>query len=107
MLNLMVVYVFLNREYVVDLVGKPGNLHGPDSSINGGSLSAVPSPFQISHLKEFQQPYRNNGLCCQLTNSKHTRAPPEDPFYSGMLCFSYLEDICSTTLSIRKQREAE
>lgn len=71
------------REYVVDLVGKPGNLHGPDSSINGGSLSTIPSPFQISHLKEFQQPYRKNGLCCQLTNSKHTRAPPEDPFYSG------------------------
>ncbi|XP_048439113.1 serine/threonine-protein kinase CTR1-like [Pyrus x bretschneideri] len=73
----------LLREYVVDLVGEPGNLHGPDSSINGGTLSSIPSPFQNSHLKESQQPYKDSGLFCQFTNSKHSWAPPEDPFYAG------------------------
>ncbi|KAB2616985.1 serine/threonine-protein kinase CTR1 [Pyrus ussuriensis x Pyrus communis] len=72
----------LLREYVVDLVGEPGNLHGPDSSINGGTLSSIPSPFQNSHLKESQQPYKDSGLFCQFTNSKHSWAPPEDPFYA-------------------------
>ncbi|KAK9109059.1 hypothetical protein Sjap_017119 [Stephania japonica] len=46
-----------SREYVVDLVGKPGNVHGPDSSINGALVSSMPSPFQISHLKGYQQTY--------------------------------------------------
>ncbi|XP_050379176.1 serine/threonine-protein kinase CTR1 [Argentina anserina] len=70
------------REYVVDLVREPGNVHDPDSSING-SLSSIPSPFQISHQKEFQHIYRDSGLCSQLINSKHTRPPPEDPLYPG------------------------
>ncbi|KAL8144096.1 hypothetical protein V2J09_017128 [Rumex salicifolius] len=43
------------REFVVDLVGEPGHLHGPDASINGGLLSSLPSPFQISHLNEDRQ----------------------------------------------------
>ncbi|OAY83077.1 serine/threonine-protein kinase CTR1-like [Ananas comosus] len=38
------------REYVVDLVGEPGNICDPDSSINGQLLSSLPSPFQVSHL---------------------------------------------------------
>ncbi|XP_062027815.1 serine/threonine-protein kinase CTR1 isoform X2 [Rosa rugosa] len=72
----------LVREYVVDLVGEPGNVHGPDSSING-SLSSISSPFQISQQKEFQRIYRDSGLCSQIINSKHTRPPPEDPLYPG------------------------
>ncbi|KAL9667900.1 hypothetical protein QQ045_002269 [Rhodiola kirilowii] len=44
-----------SREHVVDLVGKPGLVHSPDSSINGFLVSPIPSVFQISHLKEFQQ----------------------------------------------------
>jgi hypothetical protein len=47
----------INREYVVDLVGQPGNVHGPDSTINEAFLSSMPSPFQIPHLNESQQPY--------------------------------------------------
>ncbi|XP_057973897.1 serine/threonine-protein kinase CTR1 isoform X2 [Malania oleifera] len=58
------------REYVVDLVGEPGNIHGPDSSINGGLFSTMPSPFQISHLKEFRQPYVDNASCTQILNTK-------------------------------------
>ncbi|KAJ0653404.1 putative protein kinase TKL-CTR1-DRK-2 family [Helianthus annuus] len=38
----------LTREYVVDLVGQPGNFYNPDSSINGDILS---------HLKDAQQVY--------------------------------------------------
>ncbi|KAG7971975.1 hypothetical protein I3843_07G161600 [Carya illinoinensis] len=72
-----------SREYVVDLVGQPGNVHGPDSSINGGSLSSMPSPFQSSHLKESQQPYMDSASSCQIMNSDHTCAPPINPLFSG------------------------
>ncbi|CBI19282.3 hypothetical protein VitviT2T_027333 [Vitis vinifera] len=72
-----------SREYVVDLVGEPGNVHGPDSSITGGLLSSMPSPLQISHLKEYQQPYMDNESCCQIQNSKNTCIYPEDPLYLG------------------------
>ncbi|XP_044510478.1 serine/threonine-protein kinase CTR1-like [Mangifera indica] len=63
------------REYVVDLVGEPGNIHGPDSSINGGIFSSMPSPLQVSHLKGFQQPYTD-------TDSKNSGALQENPLYS-------------------------
>ncbi|KAK6257111.1 hypothetical protein QUC31_000570 [Theobroma cacao] len=72
-----------SREYVVDLVGEPGNIHGPDSSINGGFLSSMPSPFQISHLKEFQQPYMDNASYCQIEDSKNSCSPFENPLHSG------------------------
>ncbi|KAK3231073.1 hypothetical protein Dsin_002954 [Dipteronia sinensis] len=68
------------REYVVDLVGEPGNVHGPHSSINGGLASSIPSPFQISHLKEFQQPYTDNA---SITDSMHSTTFPENLLYSG------------------------
>ncbi|KAL6986798.1 hypothetical protein U1Q18_043401 [Sarracenia purpurea var. burkii] len=72
------------REYVVDLVGEPGNIHGPDSSINGGVLSSVPSPLQITHLKEFQYPYMDNALDFQTLNSTYKCTPPESSIiYSG------------------------
>ncbi|XP_022976053.1 serine/threonine-protein kinase CTR1-like isoform X2 [Cucurbita maxima] len=58
------------REYVVDLVGEPGNVHGPDSSINGGFQSSIPSPLHISHLKEFQEPYVESYLSHQTIESK-------------------------------------
>ncbi|KAH9690328.1 protein kinase domain-containing protein [Citrus sinensis] len=58
------------REYVVDLVGEPGNIHGPNFSINGGFLSSMPSPFQLSDLKEFQKPYMDNTSYCQLPDSR-------------------------------------
>ncbi|KDP41493.1 hypothetical protein JCGZ_15900 [Jatropha curcas] len=71
----------LSREYVVDLVGQPGNIHGPDSTINGGFVSSIPSPFQISHLKEFQNSYVDNATC-QLLSSKPS-AIPRIPQRSG------------------------
>ncbi|XVE60613.1 hypothetical protein DITRI_Ditri05aG0142200 [Diplodiscus trichospermus] len=72
-----------SREYVVDLVGEPGNIHGPDSSINGGFISSIPSPFQISHLKEFQQPYMDNASYCQIVDSKNSCSLSENPLHSG------------------------
>lgn len=77
--------ILVNREYVVDLVGQPGNVHGPDSSINGGLLSSMPSPFQVSHLKEFQQPYVDASSSCQILNSQHKRASSINPLYSGTI----------------------
>ncbi|XVE55620.1 hypothetical protein DITRI_Ditri03aG0173400 [Diplodiscus trichospermus] len=73
----------LSREYVVDLVGEPGNIHGPDSSINGGFLSSMPSSFQISHLQEFQQPNMDNVSYCRIVASKNSCAPFENPLHSG------------------------
>lgn len=65
----------LNREFVVDLVGDPGNVHGPDSSINGGVLSPAPSPFQIPHLREYQQGLVDDVSFCQIMKSKNAFAP--------------------------------
>ncbi|KAL3634043.1 hypothetical protein CASFOL_021097 [Castilleja foliolosa] len=59
----------LPREYVVDLVGQPGNVHGADSSINGCLIGSIPSPLQVSHLKEYEQDGKNE-IECQLLNSK-------------------------------------
>ncbi|KAL6578422.1 hypothetical protein OROMI_010750 [Orobanche minor] len=70
----------LPREFVVDLVGQPGNVHGPDSSINGSLLGSIPSPLQISHLKECQQDERD-GIDCQLLNSKYA-CDSSNPTYS-------------------------
>ncbi|PWA68793.1 protein kinase superfamily protein [Artemisia annua] len=54
------------REYVMDLIGEPGTLYNPDSSINGDILSSVPSPFQSSHLKEVQQVYVDRASISQV-----------------------------------------
>ncbi|XP_044475745.1 serine/threonine-protein kinase CTR1-like [Mangifera indica] len=63
------------REYVVDLVGEPGNVHGLDSSINGGIFSSMPSPLQVSYLKEFQQPFTD-------PDSNKSSTFPENPLFS-------------------------
>ncbi|GLT79927.1 hypothetical protein SLA2020_513930 [Shorea laevis] len=70
------------REYVVDLVGEPGNVHGPDSSINGSFCSPVPSPLKISHLKDFQQPYMDDSSC-QIIDSDNSCSLLENPQHSG------------------------
>ncbi|KAK1291604.1 Serine/threonine-protein kinase CTR1 [Acorus calamus] len=51
----------LFREYVVDLIGEPGKLHCPDSSINGHLLSSVPSPFQTSRLFDHKTSHTSRG----------------------------------------------
>ncbi|CAN0921762.1 Serine/threonine-protein kinase CTR1 [Linum grandiflorum] len=66
----------LSREFVVDLVGQPGNIHGPDSTINGGFTSSMPSPFQISHLREYQHPYTDD-MSSQLVGSRKLGANEE------------------------------
>lgn len=73
---------------MVDLVGDPGNVHGPDSFINGGVLSPVPSPLQVSHLTEFQQPYMDSDISNQLRHSNDTFAPPENALHTGVLLFT-------------------
>ncbi|KAK7275851.1 hypothetical protein RIF29_16977 [Crotalaria pallida] len=73
----------LSREYVVDLVGEPGNVHGPDSSINGAYASLIPSPFRISHLKEFQSPYVDDITFSQSISSNHSSVIPESHPYAG------------------------
>ncbi|KHN08983.1 Serine/threonine-protein kinase CTR1 [Glycine soja] len=70
-----------SREYVVDLVGEPGNIHGPDSSINGAHVWSMPSPFQISHLKESQSPYLDGTTSCISSNLRPIN--PESLPYSG------------------------
>ncbi|KAK2977990.1 hypothetical protein RJ640_023528, partial [Escallonia rubra] len=70
------------REFVVDLVGEPGSIHGPDSSINGGLLSSVPSPFQISQFKGVEKAYLGNALFSQARNSKHIQTLAGNPLYA-------------------------
>ncbi|KAI9097644.1 hypothetical protein K1719_025415 [Acacia pycnantha] len=76
-------YKQFSREYVVDLVGEPGNVHGPDSSINGAYVSSMPSPFQISHLKEFQSPCLDVAACSQSLSPKHSFVVTDSRLYSG------------------------
>lgn len=61
-----------SREYVVDLVGQPGNVHGPDSSINGASDSPMPSALQIAHLKGYEPTYMDSGqfICNENSDSQ-------------------------------------
>ncbi|KAL3504886.1 hypothetical protein ACH5RR_034727 [Cinchona calisaya] len=83
-----------SREFVVDLVGEPGNVHGADLSINEGVLSSVPSPFQITHLKEYQHPYIDDEVCGQIQSSKNICAP-RNLLYSGSDKESQAVEECS------------
>ncbi|KAJ6825392.1 serine/threonine-protein kinase CTR1-like [Iris pallida] len=62
------------REYVVDLIGDPGSVHGPDSSINGHLLSSVPSPFQAAHLIGCQSSYMTDSSWVQMLVEGHSGA---------------------------------
>ncbi|KAF7817038.1 serine/threonine-protein kinase CTR1-like [Senna tora] len=74
-----------SREYVVDLVGEPGNVHGPDSSINGAYVSSMPSPFQISHLKESQSPCMDGrGQNDQQVNQTDPLKIPKGSIYASV-----------------------
>ncbi|KAL5102521.1 hypothetical protein RYX36_006848 [Vicia faba] len=73
----------LSREYVVDLVGEPGNILGPDSSINGAYVSSTPSPFQISHLRKSQSPYVDGAASPQVIG--FNQISPDNHLYSGRL----------------------
>ncbi|KAK2445442.1 serine/threonine-protein kinase CTR1 [Trifolium repens] len=74
----------LLREYVVDLIGEPGNIHGPDSSINGAYASSFPSPLQISHFMELQSPYMDDEESSQsLISFDQSSFNPETHPYSG------------------------
>ncbi|XP_068657061.1 serine/threonine-protein kinase CTR1 [Aristolochia californica] len=53
------------REYVIDLVGEPGKVHDPDSSINGIQPSSMPSPFQFSHQRACKESYIDNASLYQ------------------------------------------
>ncbi|KAJ4964950.1 hypothetical protein NE237_016799 [Protea cynaroides] len=71
-----------SREYVVDLVGEPGNVHGPDSSINGALLSSMPSPLQFSLSKGLQQCSTDNVFCSPRLKTEQSCAFPESSLTS-------------------------
>lgn len=68
---------------MVDLVGKPGNVHVPDSSINGLLLSSVPSPFQVSRLIGCQKYYTTDTPWNQMLVQEHPGALVATAHYSG------------------------
>ncbi|XP_010914327.1 serine/threonine-protein kinase CTR1 isoform X3 [Elaeis guineensis] len=71
------------REYVVDLVGEPGNVRDPDSSINGHLLSSVPSPFQVSRLIGCQNYCTTETPWNQMLVQEHAGALVANAHYSG------------------------
>ncbi|KAK4751826.1 hypothetical protein SAY87_020624 [Trapa incisa] len=73
----------LSREYVVDLVGEPGNVHCPDSSINGCFISLIPSPFQVSNLKAFQRPYMDHATSYGTSRIEKPLPLPDNYPYSS------------------------
>ncbi|CAN4118854.1 unnamed protein product [Withania somnifera] len=44
----------LNREYLVDLIGKPGVLCEPDSSLNGPSSISISSPLRFPRYRQVE-----------------------------------------------------
>ncbi|XP_008802317.2 serine/threonine-protein kinase CTR1 isoform X2 [Phoenix dactylifera] len=70
------------REYVVDLLGEPGNVHDPDSSINGNLLSSVPSPFQVSCSVGCQNYYSAETPWNQMLVQEHAGALVANAHYS-------------------------
>lgn len=62
---------------MVDLMGEPGNVHGPDSSINGSTSSLIPSPFQVSHLRDIQPQYVDNTPFEHTLSSDQLCGPPD------------------------------
>lgn len=68
---------------MVDLIGEPGNVHHPDSSINGHLLSSVPSPFQVSHLIGGQNYYTTETPWNQMQAQEHAGAIVANAHYSG------------------------
>ncbi|KAF9603131.1 hypothetical protein IFM89_033967 [Coptis chinensis] len=83
---------FSSREYVVDLVGEPGNIHGPDSSINGAVVSSMPSPLQVSHLK--QQSYMDNPSF-NLTGNSENKSLLMNPRNSAANSYRGRHETCS------------
>lgn len=49
----------IDREYIVDLVGKPGCLWDPDSSLNGPSSISIPSPLRFPLLRPANVDFRS------------------------------------------------
>ena len=54
----------------------------------------MPSPLQISHLKEFQQPQVDSASYCQILNSEEQTCAPKNPLFLGILHFAYLKSVC-------------
>ncbi|KAL0727115.1 hypothetical protein Bca4012_023208 [Brassica carinata] len=91
-------------EYVVDLIGKPGNVHDPDSSINGETHSQIPSPLRMSHLTEISRPcVRNTSPChteskasCALSESiqGHVHKETELPDIAETKCCAHVGQVC-------------
>ncbi|XP_010433764.1 PREDICTED: serine/threonine-protein kinase CTR1-like isoform X2 [Camelina sativa] len=105
----------LPREYVVDLIGEPGNVHDPDSSINGGTQCQVPSPLRMSHLTEYSRPCVHNKSPCKTVESKASRDLSENiqcsgsqghvhkeielPDIAATICCAHVDQTCFTKTS--------
>lgn len=46
----------MNREYLVDLVEKPGCLFEPDSLLNGPSTISISSPLRFPRFRQVEPP---------------------------------------------------
>lgn len=78
------------REYVVDLVGVPGNVQNPDSSINSSLLSSLPSPFQVSYVKGIQGDDVNDASWHHMLKTEQTCYVHAKPQKLGILNFTIL-----------------
>lgn len=82
--------VYYCRELVVDLLGNPGTVHSPDSSINGHLLSSVPSPFQAAHLLGCQNSYTTDTSWTQMMVQGQTGALVAKSQYPGKFYFNLM-----------------
>ncbi|XP_019088772.1 PREDICTED: serine/threonine-protein kinase CTR1-like isoform X2 [Camelina sativa] len=105
----------LPREYVVDLIGEPGNVHDPDSSINGGTQCQVPSPLRMSHLTEYSRLCVHSTSPSKTVESKASRDLSENiqcsgsqghvhkeielPDIAATICCAHVDQTCFTKTS--------
>ncbi|XP_010448559.1 PREDICTED: serine/threonine-protein kinase CTR1-like isoform X2 [Camelina sativa] len=105
----------LPREYVVDLIGEPGNVHDPDSSINGGTQCQIPSPLRMSHLTEYSRTCVHTTSPCKTVESKASRDLSENiqrsgsqghvhkeielPDIAATICCAHVDQTCFTKTS--------
>nr|BAC80147.1 constitutive triple response 1-like protein kinase [Delphinium hybrid cultivar] len=76
-----VVRVGLDREYLVDLIEKPGCLYEPDSLLNGPSSILIPSPLRLPNFNPVERTEDSKSLAkkylmdCQSLNLVFSDAP--------------------------------
>ncbi|KAL6988350.1 copper transport protein ctr1 [Sarracenia purpurea var. burkii] len=85
----------LDREYLVDLIGKPGSLCEPDSLLNGPSSISISSPLCFPRFRQVESPVNFRSLAKQYFSECESINIVFDDFSTGSLfslCIIYVHN---------------